>query len=127
MNLKTFFTLCGSLVSLFVSSAHGAELIKVAHKVSKLPEKRFHIEVTDSELRLEGVTISQEQLMQRLRDLVSVTFYCEVAKTATIPEGRIADWASLVVGSGGRFFYKKHRGSIDSFDHCFEYKETEQE
>ena len=126
VNTRSLVILCGLIVSLALSAVHGGELVRVTHQVSKIPEKRVHIHVTASELRLDGVRVTKDQISQRLSELSISTLYCEVDKKASIPKARIEDWASLVLESGGRFFYKQHRSAIDSVDRCFEYKETEQ-
>ncbi len=114
----------GLLVSLCMSMVNAGELIKVDHKVSEIPAKRSHIQVTNSELHLDGKPTSKDYLIKRLAEIPDATVYCEADKISKIPEVQIQIWASIVIKSGGRFFYKRLRGSIDSHDHCFEYKET---
>ncbi len=125
VNPKFVLLLGGFVVSIAASPARGVELVKVDHQISKVPAKRAHIQLTRSEFRFNGIIVSQEHVLQSLNDLKASVVYCEADKAAIIPKGRVEEWASLIIESGGRFFYKQHRGSIDSADHCYEYKQAE--
>jgi hypothetical protein len=122
-NPKFLLLLAGFLVTMASSSVCGAELVRVSHQISKVPTKRAHIHVSRSDLRLDGAIVTWGQILKKLNDIEPSVVYCEVDKAAGMSQARIDALASSIVGSGRRFFYKQHRGSIDSIDHCFEYKQ----
>ena len=115
-------TLVVLITALGLSLSSGGELIPIEFKISEIPAKRQNISISHSGIRINGELVSDPSVSLELTKLKNVIVYCEAEKGYTKPTEVIQAWALIVVESGGRFFYKQHRGSIDSYDHCFEYK-----
>lgn len=110
------------ITALGLSLSSGGELLLSDYKISEIPAKRQNISISHSGVHINGKVVSDSSVSLELAKLENAVVYCEAGKGYTKPTVIIQAWALVVVESGGRFFYKQHRGSIDSYDHCYEYK-----
>ena len=107
-----------------VSTPPLAGLARIERKVADLPANRITVHYTDSGFVLNNQDATFPDLRSKLGELRGVNVYCEIEKFAPIPDQQMEELASVVIRSGGRFFYRQARGAIDSLFFCTEFVES---
>jgi len=104
-----------------VSAPPSAGLEKIERNVADLPEKRITMQLTESGFVINNQDATFTDLRSKLGELRGVNVYCEIEKFALIPDQQLEELASVVIRSGGRFFFWQQRGAIDSLFFCTEF------
>jgi hypothetical protein len=107
-----------------VSAPPAAGLARVERKVADLPKKRIAVQLNESGFVINNQDATFTDLRSKLGELRGVNIYCEIEKFAPIPDQQLEELASVVIRSGGRFFYRQARGAIDSLFFCTEFVES---
>ena len=107
-----------------VSAPPSAGLERIERKVADLPEKRIAVQLTESGFVLNDQNATFADLRSKRGELRGVNVYCAMEKFATITDQQLEEIASVVIQSGGRFFYRQARGAIDSLFFCTEFVES---
>ncbi len=121
-SLRTSVSVLATLSLFFITPVVASDFEKVSRNIESLPKPLYQVQYTAKELHHETKIITVDGLLKKIKKTPSLNVFLSEDKFTDMPKTQIELIAGAVIQSGGRFFYKKTRGSIDSIFMCVEFK-----